>query len=200
MAKIFLGIDLTKYYGSTNFKNANKVIISRLKYSTRRTDEDYTYSKLYNGKKSYNGSIIHRLATTFKVFIDEYGRKEVIGKTSIKLISNREVNPKHLSQIKKMQSFLAKNKRPLSFNTVLNTFPEISKSIYKDEKTTRKIEPLGIYFTENNAWVVIAYCKLRKEFREFRLDRILQAKTTSKPFDYQEDFTLKGYFSKYLEC
>lgn len=73
-------------------------------------------------------------------------------------------------------------------------------SIYKDEKTTRKIEPLGIYFTENNAWVVIAYCRLRKELREFRLDRITEAKTTTIPIDYQEDFTLKGYFSKYLEC
>lgn len=72
-------------------------------------------------------------------------------------------------------------------------------SIYKDEKTTRKIEPLGIHFTENHAWVVIAYCKLRKELREFRLDRIIEAKTTAEPFDYQENFTLKGYYSKYLE-
>ncbi len=72
-------------------------------------------------------------------------------------------------------------------------------SIYKQEKTTRKIEPLGIYFTENNAWVVIAYCKLRKELREFRLDRIIQAKTVTETFEYKEDFTLKKYFQKYFE-
>jgi hypothetical protein len=124
----FLGIDLTEYYGSANFKNADKIVISQLKYSTRRANENYTYSKLYNGKKSsYSGSIIHRLATTFKVFINQYERKDVLEKTSIKLISNREINPKQINQINKIKDFLRKNKRPLSFNDVINTFPEIPK-------------------------------------------------------------------------
>ncbi|MAB57364.1 MAG: hypothetical protein CL524_07420 [Aequorivita sp.] len=88
----FLGIDLTEYYGGKDFKSADTICISQLKYSTRRADENFTYSKLYNGKKSYKGSIIHRLATTFKAFLDEYGRDEVIRKTTIKLVSNRSIN------------------------------------------------------------------------------------------------------------
>mgnify|MGYP006396524805 FL=1 len=88
----FLGIDLTEYYGGIDFETANSVVISQLKYSTRRANESFTYSKLYNGKKSKKGSIVHRLATIFKVFLDEYGRDEVIKKTTIKLVSNRGIN------------------------------------------------------------------------------------------------------------
>ena len=72
-------------------------------------------------------------------------------------------------------------------------------SLYKNEKTRREIEPLGIYYTQNNAWVVIANCRLRKELREFRIDRILSAQVTSQHFDYQEDFSLKNYFYYYFE-
>ncbi len=68
-------------------------------------------------------------------------------------------------------------------------------SFYKDEITLREIEPLGIYFTEK-AWVVVAYCRLRKEVREFRLDRVIESNTTSQNFDYQEDFNLSNYFSE----
>ena len=71
-------------------------------------------------------------------------------------------------------------------------------SIYKNEKTTRQVEPLGVYFTEQ-AWVVIAFCRLRKNNREFRLDRILKLKITPHSFDYIEDFNLQNYFSKLID-
>lgn len=81
----FLGIDLTEYFGGNNFENAESIVISQLKYSTRRASENFTFSKLYEGKKSksYDGSIIHRLATIFKTFLDEFGRDEVIKKSKL---------------------------------------------------------------------------------------------------------------------
>ncbi|WP_420573361.1 helix-turn-helix transcriptional regulator [Kordia sp.] len=69
-------------------------------------------------------------------------------------------------------------------------------SIYKDEETKRDIEPLGIYFTEN-AWVLVAFCRLRNELREFRLDRISRLINTLQSFDYQSGFSLSSYFSKF---
>jgi predicted DNA-binding transcriptional regulator YafY len=72
-------------------------------------------------------------------------------------------------------------------------------SIYKDEFTTRKIKPLGIYFA-NNVWLLIAFCRLRNDEREFRLDRISRLFITSETFSYQRDFTLKEYFQKYTEA
>ncbi|WP_313578883.1 ATP-binding protein [Chishuiella sp.] len=125
----FLGIDLTEYFGGLDFESAESIVISQLKYSTRRVSENFTFSKLYEGKKSnsYDGSIIHRLATIFKTFLDEFGRNEVLKKIKIKLVSNRNINTSHLKQITKIQDYLTRNKRLLSFNTVLNELPEISK-------------------------------------------------------------------------
>lgn len=125
----FLGIDLTEYFGGNDFESAESIVISQLKYSTRRVNENFTFSKLYEGKKtnSYDGSIIHRLATIFKTFLDECGRDKALAKIKIKLVSNRNINASHLSQITQIQEFLIKNKRALSFNSVLNELPEISK-------------------------------------------------------------------------
>ena len=86
----FLGIDLTEFYGGNDFESAESIIISQLKYSTRRATENFTFFKLYEGKKSksYDGSIIHRFASVFKPFLVEFGRDEVIKKIKIKLVSN----------------------------------------------------------------------------------------------------------------
>lgn len=139
----FLGIDLTEYFGGKDFKSAESIVISQLKYSTRRAGENFTFSKLYKGKKSnsYEGSIIHRLATIFKTFLDEFGRDGVIKKIKIKLVSNRNINASQLKQITQLQDFLNRNKRALSFNTVLNEFPEISKEPFS---TLRKATGLNL--------------------------------------------------------
>lgn len=43
----------------------------------------------------------------------------------------------------------------------------------KNEITQREIEPFALYYSLQESWTVIAYCRLRKEYRMFRLDRIL---------------------------
>lgn len=48
------------------------------------------------------------------------------------------------------------------------------KSEHKDEKTERQIEPFALYYSLQESWTVIAYCRLRKDYRMFRLDRILK--------------------------
>mgnify|MGYP000673909647 CR=1 FL=1 len=125
----FLGIDLTEYFGGKDFESAESIIISQLKYSTRRSNENFTFSKLYEGKKanSNTGSIIHRLATVFKTFLDEFGRDEVMKKVKIKLVSNRNINASHFNQINQIQNYLIRNQRTLSFNSVLKELPERPK-------------------------------------------------------------------------
>ncbi|GAA5098112.1 hypothetical protein GCM10023210_33950 [Chryseobacterium ginsengisoli] len=137
----FLGIDLTEYFGGSDFESADSITISQLKYSTRRVEENFTFSKLYEGKKSnsYEGSIIHRLATIFKTFIDQFGREKIIKKIKIKLISNRNINASHLKQIAQIQDYLVSNKRSISFNAVLNEFPEISKDPFSKLKKASRL-------------------------------------------------------------
>jgi hypothetical protein len=138
----FLGIDLTEYYGGVDFSSAKSIVISQLKYSTRRANENFTYSKFYEGKKggAYDGSIIHRLASIFKTFLDEFGREEVIKKIKIKLVSNRSINAVQLDQITQIQRFLDRNKRALSFSTVLNQFPNISKEPFTKLRSASKLD------------------------------------------------------------
>lgn len=50
--------------------------------------------------------------------------------------------------------------------------------------TNRTIEAVGVFF-EFNYWYIMAFCTLRKDFRQFRVDRILQIFKTQTPFSQE---------------
>lgn len=57
------------------------------------------------------------------------------------------------------------------------------KMIYKafgNDNSERLIEPIGI-FHENTNWYTIGYCHLREEYRQFRIDRVIEIKLTDQP-------------------
>lgn len=62
------------------------------------------------------------------------------------------------------------------------------------EITERDIEPLGMYSYED-LWLVIAWCRLRKAYRSFRLDRILQFRMLDEQFE-DRNFDFRNYFSE----
>ncbi|WP_366139597.1 WYL domain-containing protein [uncultured Maribacter sp.] len=106
----------------------------------------------------------------------------IIRKKNITIIFKRAIKSDSLSIIQKA----------ISYNKTL----EISyRAVNKENITTRKIKPLGIYFT-SNAWVVIAFCSLRNDLREFRLDRITNKKLIEEVISYKADFDLTQYFQK----
>lgn len=74
---------------------------------------------------------------------------------------------------------------------------EIQYTAASQEFTKRTVEPLGVYFT-NTIWVMIAFCRLRNDYREFRTDRIVNLIETSEIFP-PKLFTLEDYFQKYRE-
>lgn len=53
---------------------------------------------------------------------------------------------------------------------------------YNREITNREIEPLGFYFMVNN-WYVMAWCKMRKDYRTFNLSRIQSLIPGEKGFE-----------------
>ncbi|QCR22310.1 YafY family protein [Pontibacter sp. SGAir0037] len=68
--------------------------------------------------------------------------------------------------------------------------------INEQNKTScRTIEPFAIISTTEN-WLLIAWCRLRTEFRFFRLDRITNLEILSEKFE-QHKMTLQEYFDKY---
>jgi predicted DNA-binding transcriptional regulator YafY len=71
---------------------------------------------------------------------------------------------------------------------------EIIYSAEDSQITKRIIEPLALYSTQEN-WILIAYCRLRKEKRAFRLDRIEKLKALNETFE-PSHFTLQQYFEE----
>jgi len=69
-------------------------------------------------------------------------------------------------------------------------------SLYKDEESNRSIEPQAMYHTQGN-WILIAWCRLRKDYREFRLDRIQSIKMQGDHFEDRQ-FDLMTYFHEQI--
>lgn len=61
--------------------------------------------------------------------------------------------------------------------------------------TIRSVEPFALLSTEGN-WLLVAWCRLRSEFRYFRLDRIKRLETLAEKFTPHK-MTLQEYFDKY---
>lgn len=60
------------------------------------------------------------------------------------------------------------------------------------EATMRQIEPLGLtHYLQH--WHLIAWCRLREDFRDFRLDRIEDISFSSETFTVREGFQLSDY-------
>lgn len=85
------------------------------------------------------------------------------------------------------------NYNPKKEDTIKNIIPTILESIaekqqllieYKtvdDRISTRNLEVVGVFY-EFSYWYMIAYCTLRNDFRQFRIDRILNITKTQNPF------------------
>jgi predicted DNA-binding transcriptional regulator YafY len=66
------------------------------------------------------------------------------------------------------------------------------KSTYKEETTVRIVEPIGLYYY-SNSWHLISWCKLRKDYRDFRVDKITSLTITDDCFDAGTHPSLKEY-------
>ena len=62
----------------------------------------------------------------------------------------------------------------------------------KEEKTKRNIEPFALYYNQQESWTLIAYCRLRKDYRMFRLERILNIEPLDVSFTPHK-LTLKEF-------
>jgi predicted DNA-binding transcriptional regulator YafY len=64
-----------------------------------------------------------------------------------------------------------------------------------EDLTEREIEPFALYYSLEENWLVIAFCRLRNDFRMFRLDRIKSLTITEKTFSPHE-MTLASYLEQ----
>lgn len=64
----------------------------------------------------------------------------------------------------------------------------------KEESSVRIIEPFALVSTDN--WLLIAYCRLREEFRFFRLDRIKRLEVLKEKYE-PHPMSLQDFFDTY---
>ncbi|PAW94534.1 transcriptional regulator [Mucilaginibacter sp. MD40] len=84
--------------------------------------------------------------------------------------------------------------------TILNGI--INKSVlcieylagYMQTYSRREIEPVGIFYLDSY-WHLIAYCRLRSDYRDFRLDRIRELNITDSKFEGKHPL-LKDYIAQ----
>jgi predicted DNA-binding transcriptional regulator YafY len=73
----------------------------------------------------------------------------------------------------------------ISIQNALTNF-QVLKITYqsedKMEKTERLIEPFALYYSLQENWTLIALCRLRDDYRMFRLDRMLKIESTGFTF------------------
>lgn len=103
------------------------------------------------------------LRSSEKEKVDFLANRTIIGKNW-----QEQTTSNHLSMIQK----------------ALTNFQVLSITYQKenDENTThREVEPFAIYHNTSENWVLIAWCRLRNEFRNFRIDRI---KKINPPVQY----------------
>lgn len=63
------------------------------------------------------------------------------------------------------------------------------------QTSSRLIEPFALLSTQEN-WLLVAWCRLRNEFRYFRLDRIKKLEMLTEKFNPHK-MTLQEFFDKY---
>lgn len=72
---------------------------------------------------------------------------------------------------------------------------------YKDAEsraTQRRVRPLGLYFW-GDAWTLAAWCELRQDFRNFRLDRIVAVHPADKRYPDEAGKRLEDYLRRMQE-
>ncbi len=68
-------------------------------------------------------------------------------------------------------------------------------SKYKDELTSRFLEPIGLCFYGSN-WHLIAFCRLRNDYRDFRVDRIKHFSVPGETFEKERHDSLENLVQK----
>lgn len=73
---------------------------------------------------------------------------------------------------------------------------EIIYTTFEEERTaTRIIEPVGVYYSFEQ-WYLIAWCRLRKDYRNFRVDRIQELKVLNEKYQTNSHPTLKEFLDQ----
>jgi predicted DNA-binding transcriptional regulator YafY len=90
--------------------------------------------------------------------------------------------------------FLTEIQRAISKHEVLR----LNYSNADNEISEREVEPAGIYYY-SLSWHLIGWCRMRKEYRNFRSDRIRSLINTGQKFEPRSKLSLEEYFKSQIQ-
>lgn len=67
-----------------------------------------------------------------------------------------------------------------------------------EEITDRQVEPMGLWYY-GNQWHLIGWCRLRNDYRDFRVSRMIRLQLKDELFTSRSYESLKDYISRYRE-
>ncbi len=117
----------------------------------------------------------------------QYGQKD-----KAHLLSQRIVFRNNLENEKTSTYLIPLQSAITNFNIVQITYCSL-----QNQMSERSVEPFALYSTQDN-WLLIAFCRLRNDFRAFRIDRIHQLHTHNQHFEPHK-MTLQEYFEQCSE-
>jgi predicted DNA-binding transcriptional regulator YafY len=114
-------------------------------------------------------------------------------KEKVDLLSNRiyvwqgsveEMQSKHLSTLQLAIT---------NYNLVRIEYQTIEHKVLSE----RIVEPFGTFSFEKNIWLLVAWCRLRNDFRNFRIDNIKQIEVLNEKFE-AHNMTIEEYYQKFI--
>lgn len=93
-------------------------------------------------------------------------------------------------------SLLLQLQRTLLENLVI----QVDYTNKKGEKSKRDLEPFALYSNQKDEWILVAFCRLRDDFRSFLLTNITKMVVTDESFETHrisfEQYLIKKYGNK----
>jgi predicted DNA-binding transcriptional regulator YafY len=71
----------------------------------------------------------------------------------------------------------------------------VYRTASRGDDTARDVEPLGVVFY-GGAWMLVAWCRLRGDFRHFRIDRIQRLEMLGETIPARPDFSLARHLEE----
>lgn len=105
--ELLLGVDLTEFYGGVDLADADRVVVSQLKYSHRHPDKTWTAARLAARGSRGGKGVIARLADVYKGVSASSTRDRIFGRLEIRLVSNQPCSKDLLQALDAAQGWLA---------------------------------------------------------------------------------------------
>lgn len=104
-------------------------------------------------------------------------------------------------EVIRMRNQLQAGKKSEFLQTILDSLSnqnliEIIYTTFEEEKTAKRvIEPVGVYYSFEQ-WYLIAWCRLRNDYRNFRIDRIQELRLLDEKYQTNSHPTLKEFLDQ----